>query len=64
MKKLLAITILGLTLLSSSGTAFAANNVSQMAVNKGGRSVAECAQMMDKGVSQCVNSAGCNMNQQ
>jgi hypothetical protein len=48
MKKLLAITILGLTLLSSSSTAFAANNVSQMAVNKGGRSVAECAQMMDR----------------
>jgi hypothetical protein len=63
MKKLLAITILGLTLFSSSGTAFAANNVSQMAVNKGGRSVAECAQMMDKGVSQCVNSTGCNMQQ-
>lgn len=62
MKKLFAITILGLTLLSSSGTAFAANNVSQMAVNKGGRSVAECAQMMDKGVSQCVNSTGCDMN--
>jgi hypothetical protein len=62
MKKLFAIAILGLTLLSSSGTAFAANNVSQMAVNKGGRSVAECAQMMDKGVSQCVNSTGCAMN--
>jgi hypothetical protein len=64
MKKLFAISILGFALLSSSGTAFAANNVSQMAVNKGGRSVAECAQMMDKGVSQCVNSEGCNMNQQ
>jgi hypothetical protein len=62
MKKLFAITILGLTLLSSSGTAFAANNVSQMAVNNGGRSVAECAQMMDKGVSQCVNSTGCANN--
>ncbi|MDF2905945.1 MAG: hypothetical protein K0R34_1266 [Herbinix sp.] len=61
MKKLLAITILGITLLSSSGTAFAANNVSQMAVNKGGQSVAECAKMMDKGVSECVNSSGCNM---
>lgn len=55
MKKLLAIAILGITLLSSSGTAFAANHVSQMAVNKGGQSVAECARMMDKGVSECVN---------
>lgn len=59
MKKLFAIAILGLTLLSSSGTAFAANNVSQMAVDKGGRSVAECAQMMDQGVSQCVKT--CSM---
>ena len=61
MKKLLAIAIVGITLLSSSGTAFAANHVSQIAVNKGGRSVAECARMMDQGVSECVNSSGCDM---
>jgi hypothetical protein len=61
MKKLFAIAILGVTLLSSSNTAYAANNISQLAVNKGGRSVAECAQMMDRGVSQCVNASTCNM---
>jgi hypothetical protein len=61
MKKLIAITILGITLISSSSTAFAANHVSQMAVNKGGRSVAECAQMMEKGVSGCVTDSGCSM---
>ncbi|MDF2543620.1 MAG: hypothetical protein K0S47_3338 [Herbinix sp.] len=61
MKKLIAITIFSLTLISSSSTAFAANHVSQMAVSKGGRSVAECAQMMEKGVSSCVTDTGCNM---
>jgi hypothetical protein len=61
MKKLLAIAILSVTLLSSSSTAFAANNVSQMAVNKGGQSVAQCAQMMDRGVSQCVKASSCSM---
>jgi hypothetical protein len=61
MKKLLAIAVLGVTLLSASSTAYAANNVSQMAVNKGGRSVAECAQMMERGVSQCVNASTCSM---
>jgi hypothetical protein len=60
MKKLFAIAILGVTLLTASSTAYAANNVSQMAVNKGGQSVAECAQMMDKGVSQCAKST-CSM---
>jgi hypothetical protein len=61
MKKLIAIAILSLTLISSSSTAFAANNVSQMAVNKGGLSVAECAKMMEKGVSSCVTASGCSM---
>lgn len=61
MKKLFAIAILGVTLLSASSTAFAANNVSQLATTKGGRSVAECAQMMDKGISECVTASGCNM---
>lgn len=59
MKKLFAIAILGITLISTSTTAFAANNISKMAVNMGGRSVAECAQMMDTGVSECVTT--CNM---
>ena len=61
MKKLFAIAILGVALLSASSTAFAANNVSQLATTKGGRSVAECAQMMGKGISECVNTSGCNM---
>lgn len=60
MKKLFAIAILGFTLAASSSTAFAANNISEKAVNLGGQSVAKCAQMMDKGVSQCVNST-CSM---
>ncbi|HWT75311.1 MAG TPA: hypothetical protein VN258_11440 [Mobilitalea sp.] len=61
MKKILAIAILLVTLVSSSGTAFAANRVSEMAVNNGGRSVAACAKMMDRGVSQCVKGSACNM---
>lgn len=61
MKKLFAVALIFVTLVSSSSTAFAANHVSEMAVNKGGRSVAECAQMMEKGVSQCVNGSECNM---
>lgn len=59
MKKIFAIAILGITLISSSTVAFAGNNVSNMAVNMGGRSVAECAKMMDQGVSQCIKT--CNM---
>ncbi len=61
MKKLFAIAILSVTLLSSSSAAYAANNVSQMAVNNGGRSVAECAQMMERGVSHCANASTCDM---
>lgn len=61
MKKLLGIALLGITLLSTSTTAYAANTVSQTAVNNGGQSVAECARMMDKGVSECLQSSSCNM---
>ena len=61
MKKLVAIAILSVTLLSSSGTAFAANNVSQLAVTKGGQSVAECARNMDRGISSCVNMSACDV---
>lgn len=61
MKKLFAIALLGVTLLSSSTTAFAANTVSETAVNKGGQAVAECAKMMDKGVSECLQASSCNM---
>jgi hypothetical protein len=62
MKKLFAAAILAVTLIGASGTAFAANNVSKEAVTLGGQTVAQCAQMMDRGVSQCVNSS-CNMQQ-
>lgn len=62
MKKLFAIAILSLSLISTTGTAYAANNISGMAVNKGGKAVAECAKMMDKGVSHCVTTT-CDMMQ-
>jgi hypothetical protein len=61
MKKLLTAVILGVTLLSSSSIAYAANNVSTLAVTNGGRSVAACARMMDQGISECVKATGCNM---
>lgn len=61
MKKLFAVALLGIVLLGSSQTAFAANNVSEMAVTKGGRHIAECAQMMERGISECVTSTGCSM---
>jgi hypothetical protein len=61
MKKLITIAALTIAILSSSKTAFAANPVSEMAVNKGGRAVAECAKMMEQGVSSCVTGSGCNM---
>lgn len=61
MKKLFAIAILSAALLTTYSTAYAATSVSQTAVNNGGQSVAACAQMMNKGVSQCLNASGCNM---
>jgi hypothetical protein len=61
MKKLFAIAILGITLLTSSSTAFAANNVSNLAVTKGGQAVAECARNMDRGISNCVTMSACNV---
>lgn len=62
MKKLFAAAVLAVTLIGASGTAFAANNVSREAVNSGGQSVAQCARMMERGVSQCVNES-CSMQQ-
>jgi hypothetical protein len=63
MKKKIALAILAITLIGTSGTALAANNISKEAVSLGGQSVAQCAQMMKRGVSQCVNSS-CNMQPQ
>jgi len=51
--------IIGIILLASSNSALAANNVSRMATSKGGQQVAQCAQQMDKGVSQCVQMPEC-----
>ncbi|MFZ5946244.1 MAG: hypothetical protein ACOYVD_19310 [Bacillota bacterium] len=60
MKKLFSVALVGIFLLSFSGSAFAANAVSQMAVTKGGRHVAQCAQSMDKGISECAKMPECN----
>ena len=60
MKKLVSIVILGLVLMTSATSVFAANNVSRMATTKGGQHVAECAQQMG-GVSECVQSPECMM---
>ncbi|KJS88766.1 MAG: hypothetical protein JM58_00365 [Peptococcaceae bacterium BICA1-8] len=59
MKKLLTSALTGVMLLSFSGFAFAANAVSEMATIKGGQHVAECAQSMDKGVSECAKAPEC-----
>lgn len=59
MKKILSISALLITLLSVSTQVFAASQVAEMATTKGGRHVAECAQKMDKGVSECANLVDC-----
>jgi len=59
MKKFLSLALFSVVLLISSNSVFAANNVSQMATTKGGQHVAECAQKMDQGVSQCVQMSEC-----
>lgn len=59
MKKLLSITLVGMALLSSSNSAFAANKISEMATTKGGQHVAECAQKMDTGISECLQMLEC-----
>lgn len=59
MKKILSVAVLGVILLASTNSAFAANNVSRMAVSKGGQQVAQCAQSMDRGISDCVQMLEC-----
>ncbi|MBS4537359.1 hypothetical protein GOQ27_02735 [Clostridium sp. D2Q-11] len=61
MKKLLSIAIVGIVLMASSNSVFAANNISNMAVSKGGQHVVQCAQHMDKGISDCVQMVECEM---
>lgn len=59
MKKLIMVAVFSLVLLVSTSQAFAANNVSQMAVTEGGQAVAKCAQTMEKGVSECAKISEC-----
>lgn len=59
MKKIMSLSILSLIILASSGSTFAANNVSSMAILKGGQHVAECAQKMERGVSGCLQTTEC-----
>lgn len=53
MKKLIVIGALALGLFYYSGPALAVNNVSNMATEKGGLTVAQCAKAMG-GLQQCV----------
>ena len=59
MKKILSVSALVLTLLTVSTQVFATSHVAQMATTKGGSHVAECAQKMDKGVSECAKLVEC-----
>ena len=59
MKKTIAAGMLSLLLIASGSQSFAANAVSNMATEKGGRAVAECAQNMDRGVSECARHTEC-----
>ncbi len=62
MKKMVVTLILGVVLLASANSVFASNNVSRMATMKGGQHVAECAQKMQQGISQCVQNLECANN--
>ncbi len=60
MKKVIAIVIALGIMSASSVMVFADNAVSNMATTKGGRHVAECAQMMGRGISECAKMDVCN----
>jgi predicted lipoprotein with Yx(FWY)xxD motif len=60
MKKLTLTLTTGLFLLAFAGNAMASTAVSQMATEKGGQAVSECAITMDKGVSECAILPICN----
>ncbi|QGU95959.1 hypothetical protein GOM49_13450 [Clostridium bovifaecis] len=59
MKKLLVLSITAITLITTSNQVFAASHVSEMTATKGGRHVAECAQKMNKGISECAKTIEC-----
>ena len=61
MKKIAIFVSTAAMVLSFSSFAFAENAVSQMAISHGGKAVAQCAQQMDKGVSECAKMPVCNM---
>lgn len=60
MKKLTLAVTTSLFLLAFAGNAMASTAVSQMATANGGQTVAECAQSMDQGVSECAQNPICN----
>lgn len=60
MKRITITLATGLFLLAFAGNVMASNAVSQMAVESGGQSVADCAQNMDLGVSECAQLLICN----
>ena len=59
MTKVLSMSILSLIIMASANSAVAANNVSNMATTKGGQAVAQCAQAMELGISQCLQMPEC-----
>jgi len=59
LKKIMSLSVLSLLILLSSSTTFAANNVSRMATTKGGLHVAQFAQQMDLGISECLQMLEC-----
>lgn len=60
MKKIVTVITTGLMVLAFSSTVFASTAISEMARNMGGQAVAQCAQTMDKGVSECARMLICN----
>lgn len=61
MKTIAKLVLTAAMVLSFSATAFASTAVSNMATSMGGQHVADCAQMMDKGVSECAQMPACEM---
>ena len=59
MKKILSASALVITLLSISTQVFATSLVAEMATTEGGKHVAQCAQKMDKGISECAKLVDC-----
>ncbi|MFZ5351096.1 MAG: hypothetical protein ACOZCL_00080 [Bacillota bacterium] len=60
MKKIITLVIAFAIMSASSMFVFADNAVSNMAVEKGGMHIAQCAKMMDKGISECAKMDICN----